>query len=58
MKEGYIKVFIEFKNIITLEEEKELEMISYSSDFELALSNALETVYPNIRYLGCYFHYS
>ena len=32
-------------------------MISNSSDLELVLSNALETVFPNKRNLGCYFHY-
>ena len=57
-EKSYIKAFTVNKNIITLEGEKELEMISYSSDYELALSNALETVFPNKRHLDCYSHYS
>ena len=34
-EKSYIKVFTEFKNIIIIEGEKEFEMISYSSDYEL-----------------------
>ena len=57
-EESYYKVFQSFKNIITLEGSKELELISYSTDYEIALSNALERLFPKINHYGCYFHYS
>ena len=44
--------------VITLEGINELELISYSTDYEMVLSNALEKLFPEIRHYGCYFHYS
>ena len=32
--------------------------ISYSTDFEKALYIALEEIFPKIRRIGCYFHFS
>ena len=54
---SYYKVFSIFKNIITLEESVKIDMISYSIDFELAICNSLEKIFPNIKHYGCYFHY-
>ena len=47
-----MKIFNEFKNIITLENTIKLEILSYSTDYEIALNNALEKVFPYIRHLG------
>jgi hypothetical protein len=55
---SYYKVFESFKSIITLEGVNELELISYSTDYEIALSNALERLFPKIKHYMCYFHYS
>ena len=33
-------------------------MISYTSGFEQGLANALEENFPNVRRLGCFYHYS
>ena len=33
-------------------------MISYTSDFEQGLANSLEAIFPNVRRLGCFYHYS
>ena len=32
-------------------------MISYSTDFELAIWNSLEKIFPSIKHYGCYLHY-
>ena len=55
---SYLLTFKALKKIITLEGESDLSMIFYTTDYELALSNALETIFPNIRRFGCYYHYS
>ena len=54
---SYIKVLRTLKNIITLENTINLNLISYSSDYEMALSNSLERIFPHIRHIGCYYHY-
>ena len=47
---SYYKVFESFKSIITLEGVNELELISYSTDYEIALFNALERLFPKIKH--------
>ena len=47
---SYYKVFDTFKSIITLEGINELELISYSTNYEIALSNALERLFPKIKH--------
>jgi len=55
---GYKLALTNFKKIVTLDNTRDLALISYSTDYEKALYNALEDIFPNIRRLGCYFHYS
>jgi transposase-like protein len=50
-------MFNKIKNIITLENEKNLDLISYSTDFKEGLLQALKEIFPNKRGVGCYFHY-
>ena len=33
-------------------------MLSYTTDFEPGLFNALEMTFPNVRRIGCFYHYS
>ena len=54
---GYKNAFKSFKEIITLGNTIELSLVSYSTDFEKALYNSLEDTFPNIRRLGCFFHF-
>ena len=56
-EKSYIKVLINLKSIITLENTLNLKLITYSSDYEISLSNALERIFPHIRHIGCYYHY-
>ena len=50
-------MFKKIKDIITLEDNKDLSLVSYSEDYELALLNALIIIFPKPRPEGCYCHY-
>ena len=54
---GYLKVFSEFKRIITLEETVSLNLKSISTDFEIGIINSIKILFPKIRHVGCLFHY-
>ena len=55
--EGYLELFKKIKSIITIENSKKLELESYSTDFEIALINALGIIFKDVKQIGCYFHY-
>ena len=55
--EGYKLLFERIKFILTIENSRKLNFISYSIDFEKPLINATSTVFDNIRQVGCYYHY-
>ena len=57
-KAGYIYFFKKVIDIVTIDKTKELEFISYSTDFENALSESLKELFQNKRGVGCYFHYT
>ncbi len=57
-EKGYYLALSNLKKIIKLDNNVNLNMISYTTDYEKALYNALELLFPNIRRIGCYFHYS
>jgi len=45
-------------DIVTIDKTKELDFISYTTDFENALWESLRELFPNKRGVGCYFHYT
>ena len=55
--EGYIYLFEKINFLITVENTIELNLVSYSIDFEKALINATNKVFKNKRQVGCFYHY-
>ena len=55
--EGYLELFKKILSIITIENSKSLKLKSYTTDFEQALINCLSILIPNVRSIGCYYHY-
>ena len=43
--------------MLTLENEDELNLQTYTIDFEKALINPSKEIFGNIRQMGCYYHY-
>ena len=56
-KEGYMCLFNSIKEIITIEKSKELSLYSYSVDYEQGLIDTCKNIFPNVRGVGCYYHY-
>ena len=50
-------MFKKIKSIITLEHTKDLNLETYTIDFETGLMNSLGKVFNKIRAVGCYYHY-
>ena len=57
-EEGYYHLFNRIKNILTIEGTTKLTLKSYTIDFEMGLINCLSKIFPNIKKVGCYFHYT
>ena len=57
-EEGYYYLFNRIKNILTIESTKDLLLKSYTVDFELGLINSLKRIFPDIKIIGCFFHYT
>ena len=55
---GYLHLFKRINDILTIENSTELKLSSYTVDFEKGLINALNIIYPDIKCIGCYFHYT
>lgn len=53
----YIEILKSFKNIITNENNTQLKVITITTDFEEGLINAVKIVFPEVRHVGCLFHY-
>ena len=56
-QEGYYKLFNNIISIITIENTKNLNLETYTIDFESALINVLTKILKNCRAVGCYYHY-
>ena len=56
-EEGYKYLFSKIKYLLTLENEDELNLHTYTIDFEKALINASKEIFSKIRQIGCYYHY-
>ena len=50
-KEGYYNMFKKIISIITIENSKELQLVSYSIDFEKALIETLKTILSKLELL-------
>ena len=55
---GYECVLKNFKDIITLGNKSKINIISYTTDFENALINAMKKNFSSCRGIRCLFHYS
>ena len=55
---GYECTLKNFKDIITLGNKSKINIISYTTDFENALINAMKKNFSSCRGIGCLFHYS
>ena len=56
-EEGYNILFNKIHNILTINESKELNLISYTTHFEKGLINSLSKIFKNLRSVGCNYHY-
>lgn len=54
---GYLKALETFKRIISLENTIYLNIKSITTDFEIALINAINLLFPKIHHIGCLFHF-
>ena len=54
---GYKYLFMTIKRIITLENTKNLKLEHITTDFEKGLINAIISVFPNIKVIGCFYHF-
>ena len=57
-EEGYYFLFKRILDIITIENTKLLELKSMTLYFEIGLINSLTKVFPNVKKIGCFFHYT
>ena len=51
---GYRYLFMTIKRIITLENTKNLNLKYITTDFEKSLINAIISVFPGIKLIGCF----
>ena len=45
-------------NILTIEDTRLLKLKSITTDFEPGLINALDKIIPDIRKVGCFYHFA
>ena len=53
----YIKILKSFKNMLTDNNQRDLNLISITTDEEKALIKAIKLVFPNCIHINFYFHY-
>ena len=54
---GYRYLFTTIKRILTLENTKNLKVKHITIDFEKGLINAINSVFPDIKLIGCFYHF-
>ena len=54
---GYIEMFKSIFNILTIEDTRFFKLKSITTDFEPGLINALDKIKPDIRKVGCFYHF-
>lgn len=54
---GYIKAFVAFKRILSIEYSKSVNIKSITTDFEDEIMNAINYIFPNVKIIGCPFHF-
>jgi len=57
LKKSYDLVFTSIFNIISLDNNKSIKLVTITTDFEKALIASVKKVFTNIRHVGCLFHY-
>ena len=55
--QGYLIAFNAFNNIIIKYNSIKIKLETISIDFEDALINALQIIFPKVKLIGCFFHY-
>lgn len=55
-EKSYNLILSEILNIITIENNVKLKLISITSDFEKGLINGIKNIFKEIRHVGCLFH--
>ena len=53
-----IIIYLIEKNILTIGDTIDLSLKSFTIDFKWRLINSLSKMFPNIKKVGCYFHYT
>ena len=53
----YREIFNYLESIININNREIINNITITIDFELAELNAIKNIYPNIRLIGCWFHF-
>ena len=53
----YIEIFEYIESIINIKKRENITNITIKIDFEVAELNAIRIVFPNIRLIGCWFHF-
>ena len=56
--QSYLISLNSLKNIITKNGSIKLNLKSITVDFEEAIITALDTIFPQIKIIGCFFHYT
>ena len=54
---GYKEMFKSIFNILTIEYTRSLKLKSITTDFEPGLINALNQIVPDVRKVGCFYHF-
>jgi len=54
---AYYLVFQDIRSILEKGFNEKIKLENYTTDFEIAMNNALQAIFQDIKRTGCYFHY-